>query len=63
MVRVYRQNIRQPQYQQIKCEEHFRTCGKGEFKIFPLLKLYLQKKYLREQYEKYFQDKFKPTLH
>ena len=53
-VRVYRQNIRQPLYQQVKCEDHFRTCGKGEFKVFPFLKLHSQNKYLREKYEKYF---------
>ena len=45
-VRVYRQHIRQPQYQQLKFEEHFRTCGKGQFKIFPFFKLHLQNKYL-----------------
>ena len=28
-VQVYRQHIRQPEYQKIKVEEHFRTCGKG----------------------------------
>ena len=27
-VRVYQQHICQPQYQQLKCEEHFQTCGK-----------------------------------
>ena len=48
-VRVYLQHIRQPQYQQLKCEEHFPTCGKGEFKIFPLFNLHSQSKYLREQ--------------
>ena len=62
-VRVYRQHIRQPQYQQLKCEEHFRTCGKGQFKIFPFFKLHSQNKYLREQYEKHFRDKFKPALY
>ena len=61
--RVYRQHIRQPQYQQLKCEEHFWTCGKGESKIFSLFKLHSQNKYLREQYEKYFRYKFKPMLH
>ena len=60
---VYQQHIRQPQYQQLKCEKHFETCRTGEFKIFPFFKLPWQNKYLREQYEKYFQDKFKPTLH
>ena len=36
-VRVYRQRIRQPEYQKLKVEEHLKTCGKGTFKIFPLL--------------------------
>ena len=62
-VRVYRQHICQPQYQQLKCEERFQTCGKGEFKIIPFFKLHSENKYLREQDEKYFRDKFKPTLH
>ena len=62
-VRVHQQNIHQLQYQQIKCEQHFQTCGKEEFKILPLFKLYLHNKYLREQYEKYFRDKFKTMLH
>ena len=35
-VRVYRQHIRQPQYQQLKVEGHLRVCGNGEFWIFPL---------------------------
>ena len=60
---VYRQHIRQMQYQQLKCREHFRTGGKGEFKIFPFFELHLQNTYLKEQYEKYFRVKFKPTLH
>ena len=54
-VRVYRQHIRQLQYQQLKCDEHFKT--------FPFFKLHSQNKYLREQCEKYFRDKFKPMLH
>ena len=62
-VRVYQQHICQPQYQQLKCQVHFLTCGKRKFKIFPFFKLYSQNKYLRELYEKYFRDKFKPTLH
>ena len=62
-VRIYRQHIRELQYQQLKCEEHFRTCRKGQFKILPFFKLHSQNKYLREHYEKYFRDKFKPTIH
>ena len=61
-VGVYQQHIRQPEYQQLKCEEHFRTCGKGEFQIFSFFKLHSQNKYLRELYEKYFREKFKPRL-
>ena len=36
-VQVYRQHIRQPEYQKLKVEEHLRTCGKGTSKILPLL--------------------------
>ena len=60
---VYRQHLCQPQYQQLKCKEHFRTCGKGEFEIFRFFKLHSKNKYLREQHEKYFRVEFKPTLH
>ena len=38
-VRIYRQHIRQHEYQKLKVEEHLRTCGKGTFKIFPLLQM------------------------
>ena len=38
-VQVYQKHIRQPQYQLLKCKEHFQTCGKGQFKIFPFFKL------------------------
>ena len=33
-VRVYRQHIRQPEYQKLKVEEHLTTCGKGTFKLY-----------------------------
>ena len=38
-VRVYRQHIWQPQYQQLKVEGHLRACGNGEFRIFSLLQM------------------------
>ena len=44
-------------------DRKFHTCGKGEFKTFPFLKLHSNNRYLREQYEKCFQDKVKSTLH
>ena len=46
-VRVYRQDIRQPQYQQLKVEGHLRVCGNGEFRMFPLLQMYSQDTNLR----------------
>ena len=38
-VRVYRQHIREPQYQQLKVEGHLRVCGNREFGIVPLLQM------------------------
>ena len=61
-VRVYRQHKRQPHYRQLKCKEHFLTCGKGEFRIFPFFKLHSYNKYLREKYPEYFLDKFKDII-
>ena len=46
-VQVYQQQIRQPQYQQLKCDEHFRTCGYGRFKVFPFFKLHSNNKCLK----------------
>ena len=34
---TYRQHIREPHYQQIDVEEHFRLSSNGEFQILPLL--------------------------
>ena len=61
-VRVYRQHIRQPQYQQLKVERHLRTCSNGQFKIFPFLQMRSEDKELRRSYEKRFQIKFKTRL-
>jgi len=61
-VRVYRQHIRQPQYQMIKVEEHLRTCGNGKFSIFPFLQIRSDDPDLRKTYEKMFIQKFKVKL-
>ena len=61
-VRVYRQHIRQPQYQQLKVEGHLRVCGNGEFRIFSLLKMRSQDTNLRRSHETRFQQKFKTKL-
>ena len=62
-VRVYRQNIRQPEYQKLKVEEDLRTCGEGTFKIFPLILMQSSEINLRGSYERNFmkkkQDKIK----
>ena len=46
-VRLYRQHIRQPHYQQLKVEGHLRVCGNGKFWIFPLLQMRSQNINLR----------------
>ena len=61
-ISVYRQHIRQPQYQQIKVEEHLRFCSSGEFQMFPFLQIKQENKFLRKVYEDYFIDCFKPLL-
>ena len=59
---MYRQHIWQPQYQQLKVEEHLRVCGNGEFRIFPLRQMRLQDTNLRRNYETRFQQKFITNL-
>ena len=61
-VRVYRQHIRQPEYQKLKVEEHLRTFGKGTFKIFPLLQMRSSEIDLRRSYERNFMKKYKTKL-
>ena len=61
-INIYRQHIRQPQYQQLAVEEHLRTCGDGKFHMFPFFKIVQENKSLRISYEDYFVDKFKPLL-
>ena len=61
-VRVYRQHIRQPEYQKLKVEEHLRTCGKGTFKIFPLFQMRSSEIDLRRSCERNFMKKYKTKL-
>ena len=61
-ISVYRHHIRQPQYQQIKVEEHLRFSSSGEFQMFPFLQIKQENKLLRKAYEDYFIDRFKPLL-
>ena len=61
-VRLYRQHIRQPQYQQLKVEGHKGVCGNGKFQIFPLLHMRSKDTNLRRSYETRFQQKLKTKL-
>ena len=57
---IYKQHIRQPQYQQLAVEEHLRTCGDRKFRMFPFFKIIQENKSLRKFYEDYLIDKLKP---
>ena len=61
-VRVYRQHIRQQQYQMLQVEEHLRICGNGRFEIFPFLQIRTDDVKLRRTYETMFQEKHKTSL-
>ena len=61
-VRVYRQHIKEKKYQQLKVEEHIRTCGKGNFKIFPFLQMRTNNTSLRRAFELKFQKQFDTKL-
>ena len=60
---MYRQRIRQPQYQQLNVEGHLRVCGNSEFRIFPLLQILSQDTNLRRSYETRFSKNSKQRAH
>ena len=59
---IYRQCIRQPEYEKIEVERHLRTYAKGIFKIFPFFKIKENNKILRQFYEYRFIKKSKLEL-
>ena len=61
-VRVYRHNIRKPEYQKLEVGEHFRTCGKDTFKILPLLQMQISEIDLCRSYERNFMKKYKTRI-
>ena len=61
-VRIYRRHIWQPEHEKRKVERHLRTCGKGNFTIFPFLQLRSNDTYLRWKYEDHFIKKYKTKL-
>ena len=60
-VRIYRQHIRQPEHEKLEVGNHLRTCGKGNFTIFPFLQLRSNDTDLRWEYEDYFIKKYPKT--
>ena len=46
-INIYRQHLRQPQYQQLAVEEHLRTCGDGKFHV-SFFKILQENKSLRK---------------
>ena len=61
-VRVHRQHIKQPEYATCNVSKHLRTCGRGNFKIFPLLQLKENSTDLRRTIELDFIKKYKVKL-
>ena len=61
-VKIYWQHIRQPEHEKLKVKKHLRTCSKGNFTIFPFLKLRSNDTDLRREYEDYFIKKYKTKL-
>ena len=61
-INIYRQPIRQRQYQQLTAEENLCTCGDGNFYMFPLFKNFQENKSLRNSLKDYFTKTFKALL-
>ena len=61
-ISVYKQHIRQPQYQQLKVEERLCLCFIREFQMFLSFQIKQENKLLRKAYENCFMDRFKSLL-
>ena len=61
-INIFRQHIRQLQYQVLPVEEHLRIFGDGKFHMFSFFKIRQENKSLRKFYKYYFPDRFKPLL-
>ena len=53
---------RQPKYKQFAVEEDSCTYGDGNFHTFPFFKILQENKPIRQSYEDYFINKFKPFV-
>ena len=47
----------------LQVNRHLKRCANGHFKVLPFFIVPTEHQIAREAYEKYFQKKFKPTLH
>ena len=61
-VRIYRQNVQQPEHEKAKVEKHLKTWGKGNFPIFQSLQLRSNDTDLQREYKDYFIKKYKTKL-
>ena len=61
-VRVYRQHIKQLEYQKLKVEEHIRICRKDSFRLIPFLQMLSNDTNLRRAYETKSQREYKTKL-
>ena len=61
-VKIYSHHIRQPEHEKRKVEKHLRTCGKGNFTMFPFWQLRSNDRDLQREYEDYFIKKYKNKL-
>ena len=61
-ISVYMHYIRQPQYQQMKVEDHLRLFSGGEFYMFQFVQIKQENKFLGKKYEACFIDCFKSLL-
>ena len=50
-VRVYKQNLKQPEKGKLKVEEYIQICGRGTFKMFPFLQMLSNDTNLRTTYQ------------
>ena len=61
-VRVHKQQVRDASVRNTPCCEHFATCGRGKFKIFPFFKMWTEEQTVRLAKEDFFIKLFNPKL-
>ena len=59
---INNRRVNHPEYQKLKVVEHLRTCGGGNFQIFPFLQVRSEDTDFRKTLERNFIQKFKVKL-